>query len=86
MDVRILDDLVPDREKVQGIAALATSFRAALMAIPTVGPAGSRPDFDAWTQAILAWSAMVRSTADICQAYNPNFNRTRFFVACGLEI
>ena len=33
----------------------------------------------------IAWSNMVRKTADIFADDNPNFNRAKFYEACGYE-
>ena len=31
------------------------------------------------------WSSCVKAMADVCNRHNSNFNRSRFYEACGLD-
>ena len=45
--------------------------------------ADSYPSEDAHIHAHIIWENIMSEIANVCEASNPNFDRTRFITACG---
>ena len=56
-------------------------FEALAAALNGVGPLHG----DMSTKDAIQWRSDVEAVAAVCARFNPNFDRTRFLKACGVE-